>query len=106
MLSFSPEGSHVLLEVKPEPKEVRFTVRDQGIGIAKKDHDLIFESFRQVEGGETRRFGGTGLGLAIAKTLVELHGGRIRINSDLGQGSEFIIELPRQGMGDQDLEIS
>jgi len=85
------------LDVSCREDAVCFAVKDRGIGIDPKDHERIFESFRQVEEGTNRRFGGTGLGLSIAKNLVELHEGRIWVQSALGQGSTFYVELPRNG---------
>ena len=105
-VKFSPRGSHVLLEVKQTADQIQFVVKDQGIGIAAENQALIFESFRQVDGGPTRRFGGVGLGLAITRSLVELHGGQILVHSALGQGSEFTVALPRQGRPDADNRTS
>jgi signal transduction histidine kinase len=96
-LKFSPEGGAVELGAEEQGDTVVFRVRDQGIGIAPEHHQLIFESFRQVEGGHTRRFGGTGLGLSITRKLVELHQGAIWVESTLGQGATFIVRLPRAG---------
>jgi signal transduction histidine kinase len=75
--------------------ELSICVRDFGIGIDPAHHAMVFERFRQVEGGSTRSYGGTGLGLAITKDLVELHGGRIWVDSELGHGAAFFIQLPR-----------
>jgi CheY-like chemotaxis protein/signal transduction histidine kinase len=75
------------------------SVADTGIGIAKEDTDRIFETFQQVDGTETREAQGSGLGLAICKSLVEMHGGRIWVESEgLGRGSRFIFTLPLIGI--------
>ncbi|MBN2525058.1 MAG: response regulator [Deltaproteobacteria bacterium] len=73
---------------------VRFQVRDDGIGIPYNQQEIIFESFRQVDGSSTRVHGGTGLGLSIARQLVDLHGGQISVQSELGKGSRFIFDIP------------
>ena len=73
--------------------EVRVSVTDTGPGIAAEDHERIFEEFQQTEAGVEQREG-TGLGLALSKRLVELHGGRIWVESELGKGSTFVFTLP------------
>jgi signal transduction histidine kinase len=99
-IKFSPAGGTVELSAAQEGETVVFRVSDQGIGIAPEHHELIFESFRQVEGGHTRKFGGSGLGLSITRGLVELHQGLIWVESTLGQGACFFVRLPREGAGD------
>jgi signal transduction histidine kinase len=69
------------------------SVRDMGPGIAPEDYERIFEEFQQTEAGQEQREG-TGLGLALSKKLVELHGGRIWVESELGKGSTFTFTLP------------
>lgn len=72
---------------------IEFEVFDTGIGIPEEKLELVFQSFRQVDGDIKRKFGGTGLGLSIVKSLVELQDGTIRAESDLGKGTKFIFEL-------------
>lgn len=74
--------------------ELQFSIKDSGVGIAMAKKQSIFDRFQQAEAETTRRFGGTGLGLAIVKQLVDLQGGTIEVNSEVGKGSEFIITLP------------
>lgn len=74
--------------------DVVWEVADTGIGIEEKDHDLIFDEFRQADGSATRRFGGAGLGLAVARGLARRLGGDIRVDSKLGEGATFICRLP------------
>jgi len=73
---------------------LRFEVEDTGIGIPREHHQRIFESFQQADSSTTRRFGGTGLGIAIARQLVNLMGGKIGLQSELGSGTLFWFELP------------
>ncbi len=92
-VKFTPAG-RVEITVRGEPAEspgmkFHFTVSDTGIGIAGARHKQIFEPFTQVDGSATRKYGGTGLGLSIASGLVELMGGQIWLESELGQGSAF-----------------
>ncbi|KPN20368.1 hypothetical protein AO715_10845 [Xanthomonas sp. Mitacek01] len=81
-------------DVEPQQVRLRFSVRDTGIGMPPEALAGIFDAFEQVETGLGRRFGGTGLGTTIAKGLTELMGGRIQVESRLGEGSHFWIEVP------------
>jgi two-component system sensor histidine kinase RpfC len=84
----------VALESEVHAVHLRFSVRDTGIGIAEVHLGRIFDAFEQVDSGRGRRYGGTGLGTTIAKSLTELLGGRIGVESRLGAGSHFWFELP------------
>jgi len=96
-IKFTDQGG-VLIEVSQVNDETApqlfFAVRDTGIGIARHDHDRLFQSFSQLDASTTRRHSGTGLGLAISKRLVKLMHGDIGLISDVGQGSLFWFELP------------
>ncbi|MBW2221995.1 MAG: hypothetical protein JRF22_05645, partial [Deltaproteobacteria bacterium] len=98
-----PEGLQVIkVQVKGEPvnnrksrKCLQISVSDTGIGIKSEDQGHIFNPFNQVENSVSRRFQGTGLGLSLSKSLVELHGGRIWVESEgEGKGSIFIFIIP------------
>jgi two-component system, sensor histidine kinase ChiS len=105
-VKFTDKG-HVKVNAGLRPDgmfEVR--VADTGIGIIQEKHETIFEPFKQVEGHENRQFDGTGIGLAIAKSIVELHGGRIWIESESGKGSAFIFTLPVSHGGEQPAEVA
>ncbi|MEO5352406.1 MAG: PhnD/SsuA/transferrin family substrate-binding protein [Magnetococcus sp. XQGC-1] len=95
-IKFTEHGQvAVRLELYPqEPGTLLFRVSDTGIGIAEEHITRIFEHFTQADSGIARRYGGTGLGLAISQRLVELMGGRIWVESQLGQGSTFYFTLP------------
>ena len=83
----------IVLEASEDAVELRFTVRDTGIGIAEDQFDSVFDAFTQVDASSTRRHGGSGLGLAIVKELADLMGGRVGVDSQLDQGSTFWFEL-------------
>ncbi len=89
-----PEGGTVTIKIKKEDDLAAFTVSDTGIGIRDEDMDKLFKEFEQLDTGITRKYGGTGLGLAISKKLVELHGGKIKAESEYGKGSTFTFYLP------------
>ncbi|TEU12849.1 MAG: GAF domain-containing sensor histidine kinase [Anaerolineales bacterium] len=93
-IKFTPEGGRIQVEVETKGNEVRVSVRDTGIGIPPREQERIFDRFYQVEPSLTRRFEGMGLGLSIAKGMIELHGGRIWVESLEGMGSSFTFALP------------
>jgi signal transduction histidine kinase len=95
-IKFSDGRGVVEVGARLEPEAYVLYVRDQGIGIDPKNLDKVFGTFEQVDQSDTRKYGGTGLGLSISKSLVELHGGRIWVESELGRGSTFFVRLPRQ----------
>jgi signal transduction histidine kinase len=92
-VKFTPEGGGVGIRASQENGEVLVSVTDTGPGIAAEDQARIFEEFQQTEAGLAQREG-TGLGLALSKRLIELHGGRIWVDSELGKGSTFVFTLP------------
>lgn len=96
-IKFTPNGGSVWVESAAEETFLKIAVCDTGVGIAEKEQGAIFENFYQVEETTPRARQGTGLGLPITKKLVELHGGRIWLESELGNGSRFIFTLPLAG---------
>lgn len=97
-VKFTPSGGHIWVGAC-DGENPRIYVRDNGIGIPPEEHERIFQSFYQVEEPLTRSRGGLGLGLSIAKEMVELWGGRIWVESEVGKGSTFWFTLPRQEAG-------
>ena len=89
------EAGSVEISVADEGKFGRISVRDTGIGIGEADLDRIFERFYRVDKDRSRAVGGTGLGLAIVKHLVDAHGSKIEVKSELGKGSEFSFKLKK-----------
>jgi signal transduction histidine kinase len=94
-IKFSPAGGRIDLTAGREDEDhVRIAVADRGPGIAPENQRLIFEKFRQLDGGMTRTHGGTGLGLSISKELITILGGTIGVRSALGEGATFWVVLP------------
>jgi len=98
-IQYTLPGGQITLTAERDGREVVFTVSDTGIGIPKADQPRIFERFYRVDAARSREVGGTGLGLAIAKHLVEVHGGRLWVDSEIGQGSQFHFSVPEYEEG-------
>jgi signal transduction histidine kinase len=92
-VKFTPENGRVWIAEASREDAAGFCVGDTGIGIPESELEAIFDEFHQVSGSSGSVTEGTGLGLAIARRLVELHGGAIRVESTIGQGSRFILSL-------------
>jgi len=93
-VKFTPEGGRIELKARQADVAVEISVSDTGIGIAPEHQLTIFEEFRQVGGDYAQKREGTGLGLTLAKKFVEIHGGRIWVESEVGKGSTFTFTLP------------
>jgi signal transduction histidine kinase len=93
-IKFTPEGGRVSLRAEPIEAGVQVSVTDTGIGISAEDQNLIFEEFRQVGTKDQNKLEGTGLGLTLTKKFVEMHGGRIWVQSEPAKGSTFSLTLP------------
>ncbi|MFP4323137.1 MAG: sensor histidine kinase, partial [Anaerolineales bacterium] len=92
-IKFTENGS-ITVTARRTDDLLRVSVQDTGIGIAPEHQHVIFDEFRQADGGSTRRYQGTGLGLAISKRIVDMHGGSIDVQSAPGEGSTFTVVLP------------
>jgi GAF domain-containing protein len=93
-VKFTPEGGRIGINARQADGVVEISVSDTGVGIAADDQARIFEEFRQVGSDYAHKVEGTGLGLTLAKKFVELHGGKIWVESEVGKGSRFIFTLP------------
>ncbi len=94
-VKFSPSGGCISVQAFADENNVHLVFGDQGIGIPEQQLSQIFETFYQIDGSTTRRFGGLGLGLTVVNRIVEAHGGDVWVESELGQGSSFHILLPK-----------
>jgi signal transduction histidine kinase len=92
-VKFTHQGG-IWVTISRDEEDLRFDVRDTGIGIRASDLDSIWEDFRQVDQSRTREFGGTGLGLSITRKLVDALGGHVFAESGFGKGSTFTVVLP------------
>jgi two-component system, NtrC family, sensor kinase len=100
-VKFTPEGGRISINARQLNGSVQISVSDTGVGIAQEDQARIFEEFRQVGSDSTHKSEGTGLGLTLAKKFIELHGGTIWVESEVGKGSTFTFTLPRKPMRQQ-----
>lgn len=93
-IKFSPEKETIYVRAETISDKVRISVKDNGIGISEENKSKIFVPFTQVDSATNRKYNGTGLGLSLVKRFVEIHGGHIWFESELGKGSTFFFELP------------
>jgi PAS domain S-box-containing protein len=103
-MKFTDAGGEIYVNVYDKDESIVISVKDTGIGIPEDKLKLIFDRFGQVDKSLTRNREGSGIGLSLVRSLVEMHGGNIKVNSKVGEGSEFIIELPITLMEDQNIE--
>jgi signal transduction histidine kinase len=104
-IQFTDSGGNVKLTVGEDSNYVKVSVSDSGVGISPRDLPKVFDRFFQVETHLTRKHGGMGLGLSVARSMIELHGGRIWVESEEGKGSTFTLLLPVE-MGKRDTPAS
>ena len=90
------QSNTVSVKVCPQKNETVLTIRDTGVGIPEECQDRVFERFYRIDRSHSTEIGGTGLGLSIVKHAVMIHGGRIKINSEIGKGTEFVVTLPNE----------
>lgn len=95
-IRYSNEGSTIFIEEKLKDNKVIISIEDQGIGISEEDLKYVFERFYRADKSRTRATGGTGIGLTTVKSIVSSHGGEVKLESKLGEGSKFTIILPKE----------
>ncbi|MEZ4593834.1 MAG: GAF domain-containing protein [Chloroflexota bacterium] len=93
-LNYTPDNGRIHINARATHSFVHISVTDTGIGIAKENQDKIFDRFYRAEDSDVQRVPGTGLGLAIVRSLIEMHGGRLKVESELGKGSTFTFNIP------------
>lgn len=93
-IKFTPEGGRVRVDLHPSGDQVEFKISDSGIGIAEEEQSRIFERFVKADKSREQSNKGSGLGLSIAKKIIEIHHGFINLQSDLGKGTTFTVQLP------------
>jgi two-component system phosphate regulon sensor histidine kinase PhoR len=93
-VKYSPGGGTVTVTTTFDDREIELSVTDQGVGIPAADLDRVFQPYTRVEHPNVAQVAGTGLGLPIVRQIVELHGGQVWVESELGKGSTFHVRLP------------
>jgi signal transduction histidine kinase len=96
-IKFTPPGGRITITMQRDERFLKTSIRDTGIGIPREKRSQIFERFYRIDQESPSKTNGTGLGLYIAKSLIEMHGGRIWVTSEIGKGSEFSFILPALG---------
>ncbi|MCJ7689732.1 MAG: HAMP domain-containing histidine kinase, partial [Clostridiaceae bacterium] len=97
-IKFSEVGNEIFVSIKDKNEFVEISVKDNGIGIADKNLDMIFDRFNQVDKSLSKNSEGTGIGLSLVKSIAELHSGSIYVKSEFGKGSKFTVKLPSKNI--------
>lgn len=100
-IKFSNEGGEIFVNIKDKNEWIEISVKDNGVGIEKEHLDMIFDRFKQVDKSLSRNAEGTGIGLSLVKSIVELHGGSISVESEYGKGSKFTVIFPDRAVINQ-----
>jgi signal transduction histidine kinase len=93
-IKFTPEHGSVHIIASARSNMLHMEVRDTGIGISAEDQKKLFSAFTQLDSTYSRKYQGTGLGLVLVKKFVEMHGGRVWVESEIAKGSNFVFEIP------------
>ena len=94
-IKFTPENGYIGIHLSGNENEIEIKISDTGIGIAQQDQLRIFERFYKADKSRDRSLGGNGLGLSIVKKIIDMHGGKIKVESEIGRGTEFTVSLPK-----------
>ena len=105
-IKFSNDGDEIFVQVMDKYEFIEISVKDNGIGIKEKNLEMIFDRFKQVDKSLSRNTEGSGIGLSLVKSIVELHGGSIKVESVFGKGSKFIVRLPVKEVIQQNMLFS
>lgn len=100
-IKYSPDGGTIQVSIYEEADSLNVSVKDEGLGIPEGEIAKLFNKFYRIDNSDRRKIGGTGLGLAIVQEIVNAHGGKITVQSKLGEGSSFILSFPKVAMGVQ-----
>jgi len=105
-IKFSDNGDEIFIDIKDKNEFIEISVKDNGIGIENKNLSMIFDRFKQVDKSLSRNSEGTGVGLSLVKSIVELHGGSISVESESGKGSTFTVMLPSRKISHENMLCS
>ena len=105
-IKFSDAGNEIFVNIKDKDEFIEISIKDNGIGIEHDQLEIIFNRFKQVDKSLSRNAEGTGIGLSLVKALVEMHKGTIYVESEIGKGSKFTVEIPSQKLKQEEILIS
>lgn len=101
-IKYTPDNGSIQVNITSDSQEVIICVKDTGAGIPQDKLDIIFERFGQANDTLNRRCEGSGIGLSLVKAIVEMHGGKIKVYSDIGKGTEFVFTIPIKLLDEDD----